>query len=238
MQKFDMNAILKADLYQRPLLSFEKTPRYILRPNIPAVMKRTCPWVTKLIAVLRDPVARAFSEFNMDSQRTVAAGDTPHAFDKAVREELIHLQENGLVRRSYDFTGDKIPEKIVPLQLTADQEEETFARVETQKPRYIKRGMYAIQLQSWEKEYSIPDNLLVLNSGGFHDGGERETFQRIIRHVGLPDYEKEYFEPVHQRYYNFQMLNSTRELLEKFFEPYNERLSSILGNEWQDVWKY
>ena len=34
------------------------------------------------------------------------------------------------------------------------------------------------------------------------------------------------------------MLNSTKELLEKFYEPYNARLADILGREWEGVWMY
>mmetsp|Transcript_15442 Transcript_15442/g.33583 ORF Transcript_15442/g.33583 Transcript_15442/m.33583 type:complete len:475 (+) Transcript_15442:53-1477(+) len=235
---FDVNAMLKADLYGRTLVSFDKTPRYILRPNIPAKLKKTCPWITKLIAVLRNPVDRAFSEFNMDSQRMISVEETPHSFDKAVREELMHLQENGLVRESYDFSGNNIPGKIRPPGIPQEEEERIFTQVEPQKPRYIKRGMYAIQLESWAKEYVIHDNLLVLNSDKFHHGGERETFLRVLRHVGLPDYHKDEFDIVHQRSYKFGMLNSTRELLEKFYRPYNSRLPGILGEEWEGVWMY
>ena len=235
---FDVNAILKADLYGRTLVSFDKTPRYILRPKIPSKIKQTCPWITKLIAVLRNPVDRAFSEFNMDSQRMISVEKTPQAFDKAVREELVHLQENGLVRESYDFSDNNIPQKIRPPGLPPEEEERIFTQVEPQKPRYIKRGMYAIQLESWAKEYAIHDNLLVLNSDSFHHGGERETFQRVLHHVGLPDYQKQEFDVVHKRSYKFGMLNSTRELLEKFYRPYNSRLPSILGEEWEGVWMY
>ena len=92
---FDVNTLLKADLYGETMLSFEKTPRYILRPNIAEKMKMTVPWVTRLIAVLRDTVDRAFSEFNMDTQRMRSVMETPQEFDKSVREELMHLQQNG-----------------------------------------------------------------------------------------------------------------------------------------------
>ena len=235
---YDVNTLLKADLYGETMLSFEKTPRYILRPNIAEKMKMTVPWVTRLIAVLRDPVDRAFSEFNMDTQRMRSVMETPQEFDKSVREELMHLQQNGLVRRSYDFSGNNIPEEIVPPELSPAQEEAIFTKVEPQRPRYIKRGMYAVQLISWAREYSIPDNLLVLNSGNFHFGGEQETFHRVLRHVGLPYHDKQDFDVVHKRSYSFDMLNSTRELLEKFYEPYNARLAGILGKEWEGVWRY
>ena len=235
---FDVNSLLKADLHGKTMVSFDKTPRCILRPNIAEKMKRTVPWVTRLIAVLRDPVKRAFSEFNMDTQRMLSVMETPQEFDKSVREELMHLQENGLVRKSYDFSGNNIPDEIVPPELSRAQEEAIFTKVEPQRPRYIKRGMYAVQLISWAREYSIPENLLVLNSDNFHFGGEKETFHRVLRHVGLPYHDKQEFDVVHKRSYSFDMLNSTRELLEKFYEPYNARLAEILGQEWKGVWMY
>uniref|UniRef100_A0A7S0AUZ5 Uncharacterized protein n=1 Tax=Minutocellus polymorphus TaxID=265543 RepID=A0A7S0AUZ5_9STRA len=174
----------------------------------------------------------------MDTQRMLSVMETPQEFDKSVREELMHLQENGLVRRLYDFSGDNIPEEIVPPKLSPAQEEAIFTKVEPQRPRYIKRGMYAVQLISWAREYSIPDNLLVLNSDDFHFGGEKETFHKVLRHVGLPYHDKQDFDVVHKRSYSFDMLNSTKELLEKFYEPYNARLAGILGQEWEGVWRY
>ena len=235
---FDVNSLLKADLHGKTMVSFDKTPRYILRPNIAEKMKRTVPWVTRLIAVLRDPVKRAFSEFNMDTQRMLSVMETPQEFDKSVREELMHLQENGLVRKSYDFSGDNIPNEIVPPDLSRAEEEAIFTKVEPQRPRYIKRGMYAVQLISWAREYSIPDNLLVLNTDNFHFGFEKEAFHKVLRHVGLPYHDKQDFDVVHKRSYSFDMLNSTKELLEKFYEPYNARLADILGREWEGVWMY
>ena len=239
---FDVSSLLKADAEGKVLLSFDKTPRYILRPHIPEQIKRTCPWLTKLIAVLRNPVDRAFSEFNMDTQRMKNRKTmnkierTQVAFDEAVREELLHLQENGLVRKEYDFSGDNVPKVIVPPALTPEEEDRIFSRVEPQKPRYMKRGMYALQLHSWGQHYAFHDELMVINSDDFHDGGERETFERVLKHTGLPHYVKEDFHVVHSRAYDFAMLNKTRELLETFYRPYNLRLSALLGKDWEGVW--
>ena len=77
---------------------------------------------------------------------------------------------------------------------------------------------------------------MVINSDDFHDGGERETFERVLKHTGLPHYVKEDFHVVHSRAYDFAMLNKTRELLETFYRPYNLRLSALLGKDWEGVW--
>ena len=54
-------------LQQHPyrFITFEKTPNYILWPHIPKAIVQTCPWKPKVIIMLRNPVDRLYSHYQM-----------------------------------------------------------------------------------------------------------------------------------------------------------------------------
>lgn len=70
--------------------AFEATPEYLYYPQVPARIRAYRPDM-KLIVLLRDPVARAFSAWNMyhrfDEPTYVELRD-PRGFEEAIREEL------------------------------------------------------------------------------------------------------------------------------------------------------
>lgn len=65
----------------------EKTPAYLYKEYIPKMIKEMKPDI-KLIALLREPVSRAYSEYNMIHLK----GQIPYSFEKLV------LDKNGEVR--------------------------------------------------------------------------------------------------------------------------------------------
>lgn len=58
------------------IISFEKSPGYLLWPHIPAAIRRTCPWMPYILVVLRNPVDRLYSQYRMEYSRAGAAGTT------------------------------------------------------------------------------------------------------------------------------------------------------------------
>ena len=67
----------------------EATPSYMYFPDVPARLKEYNPDL-KLIALLRDPIARAYSQWNMDRR----ARKRPRPFGEAIRAEQ-RARENG-----------------------------------------------------------------------------------------------------------------------------------------------
>ena len=47
------------------VLTFEKTPYYLVWPHIPQAIIKTCPWKPKIIVMLRNPVDRLYSHYKM-----------------------------------------------------------------------------------------------------------------------------------------------------------------------------
>lgn len=88
---------------KRNMIGFEATPEYLYYP---AVAERICAYnpQMKFIVLLRDPVERAFSAWNMHC-RTIINRPETRKFDHAVREEIEKMPnrdadlEPGYVRR-------------------------------------------------------------------------------------------------------------------------------------------
>ena len=81
----------------RQTVSGEATPSYLLDPLVPERMAKTIP-DAKLIALLRNPVDRAYSHFQMGVRR----GDEVRSFGEAIRQEIAgETEEEYLVRGLY-----------------------------------------------------------------------------------------------------------------------------------------
>uniref|UniRef100_A0A7S4IYN5 Sulfotransferase domain-containing protein n=1 Tax=Odontella aurita TaxID=265563 RepID=A0A7S4IYN5_9STRA len=228
-QYFYADVLLDAASNGTNLVSFEKTPRYLQEFSlVPGYITKTCPWLRKLIAVIRDPVDRSYSHYNMDRN---IKGD-PHGFERSILVELENMTTAGLIEWNYESMS------FVPTVLPPEEEVEAFLGL-PQKPQYVRRGLYEIQLREWSKMFSIPNELLVINYDDLRGNGAGTVFQRILDHISLPRYNISSGYDIHNsRPYTTPMLNRTRRLLQHFYEPYNTKLSLLLGEKWRDAWKY
>jgi Sulfotransferase family len=76
-QEFD----IPTDLFDRPnhsIVTFEKSPIYLCKPQIPSFIHQVAPW-TKILVLLRNPIDRAFSNWKMDQTRTLHHNRMYHA---------------------------------------------------------------------------------------------------------------------------------------------------------------
>jgi len=122
-------------------LTGESSPYYLFHPAVPARMAATIPNVA-LIAVLRDPVARAISQFHHATSWGLEDRPIEIALDPATPEDLAPLDD----ATWYDRADSPARERA-----------------------YLARGRYAEQLERWFAEFDR-DRILVLESGEL-DGG-------------------------------------------------------------------
>jgi hypothetical protein len=136
----------------------EATPFYLLDPRVPARAAALAPDL-RLVAVLRDPVARAYSHFH--HSRSVG------------REPLTDVRE--AVEREPDRT-DAAWESFVGSAGPPPPELDWFT--------YLRRGRYAPQLARWWEQFE-PEQLLVLTTEDLeNDPGA--AVGRVRGHLGLP----------------------------------------------------
>ena len=169
---------LSAENGQRSITG-EATPYYLFDPPVAKRMAEIVP-KARLIALLRNPIDRAFSHYQMQVKR----GTEPRTFEAAI---------------------------------------------EQQNSSYVSRGIYVDQLLRWF-EFFGKEQMLILKSEDFFERPV-ETLKVVLTFLDLPDWQPEASELQQRRHsgtYTQKMDPSTRQRLEAYFEPYNQRLYECL----------
>jgi sulfotransferase family protein len=192
-------------LRRTPLVTGEASPYYLFHPLAPERVALELPDV-KLIALLRDPVSRAYSQFQHERE----GGFEPlGTFEEAVDAEPERL------------AGEE--ERIV-----SDPTYQSFAH---QHFTYLSRGRYVEQLRRWWTR--VPrERLLVLRAEDMF-GDLEGTYARVLEFLGLPGrgvqrqtaYNATRSEP---------MAPATKERLRAIFASSTDELARELG--WDPGW--
>jgi len=185
----------------RRLLTGEASPYYLYHPRVPDRIYETLPEV-RLIALLRNPVERAYSHYQLNRRQ----GKEPLSFEEAIGREEERL------RGEY--------ERLV--------QDETYYSDNHYKFGYLTRGVYVDPLTRWRERFPA-ERLLVLRSEDLYRD-PRETLFQVNRFLGLPEWEPGYFTPYNQKPYS-EIDPKTRQKLLKYFEPHNRRLYEYLGRD-------
>lgn len=205
---------LERKLARKRFITGEATPIYIFHPDVPRRVARILPQV-KLIALLRNPVDRAYSHYQLERRDGLEKLTFEEAIDTE-EERIRGEREKMLADESY--TGDK------------------YAIYS-----YCSRGIYVDQLRNWAKFFP-KDRILVLRSEDFFM--EPSTaFSKVLDFLSLDQWEPKGFEklkgPRKKEYREYEdgnypaMNPRTRDRLVEYFAPHNRDLYEFLGvNHW------
>jgi hypothetical protein len=179
----------------------EASPYYLFHPLVPHRVAELLPQV-KLIALLRDPVVRAYSHY----QHEVARGFETLSFEEAIAAEPARLA--GEVER-----------------MLAEPLHHSFAH---QHHSYLARGRYHEQLATWRALFD-DSQLLVLSSERFF-AEPGLWFKQVLDFLELPAFTPDAFER-HNAYDYRQMGDEVRERLVEHYREPNRRLYESLGDD-------
>jgi hypothetical protein len=183
------------------MVTGEATPYYIFHPTAAKRISNVLPNV-KLIALLRNPVDRAYSHYN----HMVRVGREPLSFDKAIEKEAERLN------------GEE--EKII-----ADPRYSTFNHLHYS---YLARGRYIEQLQKWFAIFPR-GQMLILASEEIYTS-PAIAYRKAIEFLGLSAWEPNDFKVYKQGVYE-EMPVSTRNHLIEYYRPYNQKLYDYLNRK-------
>jgi len=187
--------------YGKPM-AFEACTYYMFHPFALERIAKDLPSV-KLIAMVRNPVERAFSAYKHEFARGF---ETVADFSKALQ-----LEDERLV-------GER--EKM-----QASLAYESFAH---RHHAYRRRGQYSEQL---ERAYSLfpREQIHVVESESYFAEPAAE-YARIVEFLGLSPYQPDRFDQ-HNARPSSPMPGNTRALLEQHFTPYDQKLAAMLGRQ-------
>jgi hypothetical protein len=185
----------------RGRLTGEASPYYLFHPAVPARVAEALPDV-RLIALLRDPVARAYSHY----QLSVRDGHEPLGFEEALRAEPDRL------------AGEEA-------RLVVDR---AYRSHPHRHQSYAARGLYAEQLRRWHAHLR-PERLLVVSSEELFADPARTT-ATVLGFLGLDPAEVPPLPVRNQRPYP-RMSDTARALLEARFDEPNRELYELIGRD-------
>ena len=179
----------------------EASPSYLFHPLAPERVAALVPRA-RLIAVLRDPVDRAFSHY----QHEVALGREPLSFEDAIAAEDRRMRGEA-ERMSRD---------------------PSYFSEAWWNYTYVARGRYAEQLERWFAAFPREQLLVVFSDELLQE--PRETYASVLRFLGVSPHELSSFPRIFSREYE-EMSPATRSRLQEEFAEPNRRLASLLGRE-------
>jgi hypothetical protein len=177
----------------------EASPYYLFHPHCARRIAALLPEV-KLIVLLRDPVARAYSHF----QHKRRDGGETLSFEEAIAREPERL--HGEHER-----------------LLAD---ETYHSHAHQHFSYLARGQYLEQLQAYH-QFFRREQMLVLSSEEFF-ARPCEVYARVLRFLGLGAWQPSQIPVLNRGDYDRDAIPGA-ERLRDYFAPHNRRLYEYLG---------
>jgi hypothetical protein len=179
----------------------EASPYYMFHPSAPQRIAAALPGA-RLIVVLREPVARAWSHH---------AYETQQGFEDRPFEEALDLEPARLAGEEQ--------------RLVADPAYESFSH---RHHAYLQRGHYAEQLERLYEHFR-PEQVLVLCSESLF-GDPTTHLSRVWRHLGLSDVELTGLDRLKATDRAVSAMDPrTRERLLTYYEPWNERLAQLPG---------
>ncbi len=189
---------------RRRMVTGEKSSYYLYHPHAPRRAAETVPGA-RLIAFLRNPVNRAYSNYH--HQRRIGHEHLP-TFEEAIAAEPDRLR------------GER--EKMLT--------DAGYVSANHRRLSYLSRGLYAEQLREWRRFFA-EDQILILRSEDLYWSTE-STLNTVLAFLGLVDWQpdRNILEPSEKQRYPVMDLQ-TRRRLEPYFEPYNRELYEYLGRD-------
>jgi hypothetical protein len=184
-----------------PLITGEGSPYYLFHPLAAERAAATVPNV-KVIAMLRNPVSRAYSHY----QHEVDGG-----FEELTTFEAAIEAEPGRLRGEAE-------------RLAAEPGTTSYAH---RHFSYLARGRYAEQLEVWLR-YFPRDQVHVMRSEDLF-GDPEATYGEVLDFLGLPPHSLRDYKPYNANKAPKGMSVETREHLEASFAEPNQRLTDLLG---------
>ena len=177
----------------------EATPYALFHPLAPRRLREIAP-AARLIALLRNPIDRAYSHYLLERSSGHETLDFAAALD--AEQKRLDGEEARLVR------------------------EPTYASAPHKHASYVARGDYARQLESWFTVFPR-EQILVIRSEDLYERSE-ETFARVAQFLGI-NFTAPIPFMAHNRSSGPPLDPAIRDRLSRHFAPLNARLADLLG---------
>ena len=208
---FDLHFDRSRELYRKQFprlpdeLSMDATPYYLFHPLAAQRAAAVVPGA-KLIVLLREPAARAYSHY----QSALAWGHEKLGFEDALAAEAERLADS--------------EEALASGRIAHSRAHQQFS--------YFARGLYAQQIERWLGHYPR-EQFLFLRAEDLY-AEPQQTFDRACAFLGVEPVSLMAPTGHNQRHYE-PMRAETREKLRSMYQEPNARLERLVGIGWDDL---
>ena len=199
------------------LICGDGSPSYLMGGSMVAARIRSINPHARFLVILRDPVARAMSHYNMMKDKNDKhLGES--SFESVVDEDIAKLQAAGVSENG-----------TVDLDMF-DQQYLRSLPYGHGAHSYVGRGLYAPLLQTWFRAVGR-ENVLVLRLDEMQHNVQA-VMDRVYNHLGLAPFKLESTEPklVRKGRYVVDFDEGVLEKLRQFYAPHEQALEALLGS--------
>ena len=183
-------------------LAFDVTTRYMENKSTADNIKKVKPGI-KIIVMLRNPIDRAYSQFNVSVKEKTEEIN----FDEAITEEMERLKVEIL-----------------------DDNRQTLLKFPKNERHYIKKSLYSMQLRPWFDIFP-KKNILVLSTEEFREN-EEEIYTQIFNFLNIPEVKIRNKKHMEKGKYS-PMNDEVRKKLGLYFQKHNEDLFNLIGKRFE-----
>ena len=210
----------KAPLFYKPKkIYIDSTPQYLSTADVAQKIYDYNP-KAKIVILLREPVSRAYSAWNMYKQ-----------FSELSVERKAGLIDRHISNKDKKKFNDLINQTPFPSFDDYINKELMDGILTNHYPQIIKRGIYVDQIKPYIDLFGL-DNVLVFESNYFQTNKVKVT-NKVLEAVGLSPLTvaPNDLKSVHSRSYKNPMSKFTEDKLKVFYKPHNERLFNLINQK-------
>ncbi len=188
--------------FRKYFMTGEATSNYIHHPLVPTRIKKEIPNV-KLIALLRNPVDRAFSQFF----KQIKQRREDLSFEDAIKKEQ-----------------DRIKGEIKKMSKNLD-----YYSLNYHNYSYLTAGIYIDRIKNWFEVFP-KEQILIIKSENFYEKPD-QIYNEILKFLGLPEWNLSQYQRYNFFEDQPKIKVSTRKELDEFYKPHNKKLYDFLGKD-------
>ena len=181
----------------------ECTPYYIFYPHAADRILKYFPKI-KIIAILRNPADRAYSQYKHRKR----FGNEKLSFEEAItrEKEIIRVEHEKMINDNNYYSYDHKTSSC------------------------LSRGIYVNQLKTWMAKLHS-SQLLILSFDDFINNTQ-EVMNTVCNFLEIKNIKQKSYRKFHQGNYK-EMDATTKTNLSSFFKPYNQELYNLLGKNFR-----
>jgi len=229
---------------------FEKTPSLLALPHVASMIIEILPHTPKIIVILRDPIARAYSHYQMAWKFSSDKRETFLPFGHGVAKTIHHLRSLGVNIPIFDPNATGV----------IKWEDREFSVIPSELEPHLNfmdillRGCYSRQISNWMQHFDLGKSLKVLQYERL-ERNQAEVLQDLLTFVGGPPHNisdevlQENLGPTRRKKpadpsfvpkiplnTPWPLRKETLTYLKHFYKPYNDELANLLGEHWRGIW--